>query len=108
MTRLRGVLAAERAAVALLLLLLLASLQPNEATRLLDDHNDDEDPYRVAGLVLQVLQAGSVPTPGNGCTGIPGSGGSGCIGSRKSAGRTVAAQDAYLPQLTQFNVADQH
>lgn len=52
-----------------MMLLLLFTMQPNEVTRLLDNESD-EDPHQKIGLLLQSLQAGPVPPPGNTCTGI--------------------------------------
>ncbi|KAK4759033.1 hypothetical protein SAY87_020334 [Trapa incisa] len=101
MGRLQSVFVAERAAIVLLLLLTI--VQPNEAARMLADKNGGRH-----DLLLHVLQAGAVPSPGNGCTSIPGGSGRPCVGSRKFAGRYVAPPETHLHQVTEIGLPHQH
>ncbi|KAL2238780.1 UNVERIFIED_CONTAM: hypothetical protein Sindi_1069700 [Sesamum indicum] len=98
-------------------LLLLVSMKPSEASRILDEE-EEQWMKREQHLVLPSLQRGrptGPPSP-NGCTWIPGGGGKPCkaasINQRNFAvvasrppPPASAGDDAYPKQMVQFGVA---
>lgn len=102
--------------LAIMALVFLLSIKPYEATRILDE---EEQQWMKSGqnLLLPSLQWGrrSVEPPSpNGCTWIPGSGGKPCTASISQRNFALiashpppppATHDAYPKQMVQFGVA---
>ncbi|KAI3449740.1 hypothetical protein Pfo_006405, partial [Paulownia fortunei] len=101
--------------LAIVALVFLLSIKPFEATRILDEE-EEQWMKRGQNLLLPSLQRGrpvGPPSP-NGCTWIPGSGGKPCTASISERNFAVIAShpppppdtnDAYPKQMVQFGVA---
>ncbi|CAA2978166.1 Hypothetical predicted protein [Olea europaea subsp. europaea] len=100
---------------AFIALFFLLSIRSHEGARILDE--EEEEWIRRGHLLLPSLQGRTVRPPSpNGCTYIPGGGGSPCrntISEKNFVGRLVAAPpppprvitDSYPRQMVQFGVA---
>ncbi|KDP44280.1 hypothetical protein JCGZ_05747 [Jatropha curcas] len=93
-------------------LLVFLILTPNEATRILDEEEENFMMMVVKkqGLILQSLQKGPVtPSGPNGCNYVPGRGGAPCTSQRTFAGHGVAPPNhAYPGVVVPFGVATEN
>lgn len=94
------------ALLAITVLVSMLVVQPHEATRIL---NEEENEWMERGrnLLLPSFQRATGPPAPSGCTWVPGGGGKPCtttVGSQNFAGRSQPS-DAYPKEMARFGVA---